>query len=231
MKMAEIPYRRNLMFTTHPQLPSPAAIRDLYRDNDTMRLLIKLRADIVAAVQGLEPETMAALARQYHPEAETNYQAAAYFGLEVMAALRALSQHGEDVRSIAGAEAECQAPLVATATRRIFEIPSKLEAVKSQLRHMDVAANERRENLRKACVAGEDLERLMAEGADERTARRTSLNAEHQALLAEQESLARFLKTREEQYLPAGFTASELIKVSVPLPALPEMPSLYLVAA
>jgi hypothetical protein len=218
------------MFKLNLPLPSADEIRAFRRDADAMGVALKLRADIVRAVQLIQPETLLALARQ-HFSGEADFHALAKFGLELSAMLRELAEHGEDMRSIAGAEAECLAPLVATATRRIFEIPSKLEAVKSQLRHMDVTANERRENLRKAGVTGEDLERLMAEGADERTARRTSLNAEHLALLAEKESLARFLKTRDEQYLPAGFTASEPIKASATLPALPEMPALYRVAA
>lgn len=218
------------MFKTNPPLPSADEIRTFRHDPQALRAAVKLRADLSHGIRLLEPETLLALARQYFP-GEDAYQALVKFGLETTAVLRDLAAHGEDVRSIAGAEAEYLEPLVATATRRVLEIPSKLEAVTSQLRLMDVAANERRENLRKAGVAGEDLERLMAEGADERTARRTSLNAEHQALLAEQESLARFLDTRDEQYLPADFMASEPIKASAPLPALPEMPPLYRVAA
>lgn len=218
------------MFKTNPPLPSADEIRAFRHDSQALRAAVKLRADLSQGIRLLEPETLLALARQYFP-GEDDYQALVKFGLETTAVLRDLAAHGEDVRSIAGSEAEYLAPLVATATRRVLEIPSKLEGVKSQLRLMDVTANERRENLRKAGVADEDLERLMAEGADERTARHTSLNAEHQALLAEQESLARFLKTRDEQYLPADFMASEPIKVSATLPALPEMPALYRVAA
>ncbi|WP_461309435.1 hypothetical protein [Azonexus hydrophilus] len=138
------------------------------------------------------------------------------FGLEATATLRELAAHGEDVRSLSGAEAERLAPLVASATRRVLEIPRNLEAVASQLCHMDSATAERRENLRKAGVTGEDLERLVAEGADERASRRAALNTERTALHAEQESLARFLETRDEQHLPAGFTVSEPIKASAP---------------
>lgn len=218
------------MLKTNPPLPSADEIRAFRHDPQALRAAVKLRADLSQGIRLLEPETLLSLARQYFP-GEDAYQALVKFGLEATATLRELAAHGEDVRSLSGAEAERLAPLVASATRRVLEIPRKLEAVASQLRHMDSAAAERRENLRKAGVTGEDLERLVAEGADERASRRAALNTERTALHAEQESLARFLETRDEQHLPAGFTASEPVKASAPLPALPEMPPLYRAAA
>ncbi len=214
----------------NPQLPSADEISAFRRDHQALRAAVKLRADLSQGIRLLEPETLLSLARQYFP-GEDAYQALVKFGLEATATLRELAAHGEDVRSLSGAEAERLAPLVASATRRVLEIPRNLEAVASQLCHMDSATAERRENLRKAGVTGEDLERLVAEGADERASRRAALNTERTALHAEQESLARFLETRDEQHLPAGFTVSEPIKASAPLPALPEMQPLYRVAA
>lgn len=218
------------MFKTNPPLPSADEIRAFRHDPQALRAAVKLRADLSQGIRLLEPETLLSLARQYFP-GEDAYQALVKFGLEATATLRELAAHGEDVRSIAGAEAECLAPLVAAATRRVLEIPHKLEGIGSSLRFMDADINERRENLRKAGVKPDEVEHLIAQGTEEREARRAALNTERTALLAEQESLARFLKTRDEQHLPAGFTASEPVKASAPLPALPEMPPLYRVAA
>ncbi|WP_025915597.1 hypothetical protein [Herminiimonas sp. CN] len=202
------------MFTTHPPLPTPEAIRDLHRDQETMHLLTKLRADVATAVRKLEPESLLALARQHHPEAETDYQAAAMLGLEIMDALRALSQHGEDVRNLDKAETARLAPMVAEAGRRSIEIAHKLEGAARSLRFAEGTAAEREANLRKAGVIGDNLQRLMADGEDERAECRSTLNAERTAMLAEQEALSKFLKSGNERHLPEGFHIVEVPRIS-----------------
>ena len=205
------------MFTAHLPLPSADEIQTLHRDGDTMRTLIKLRADVLAAVHTLEPETLLALARQYFP-GESDYQATVKFGLEVMDALRALVFHGEDVLSMNEAERARLAPLVAEAGRRSLEIVRKLEGTACALRFMEGHTAERETNLRKAGVKGEELQRLMVGGVEDREARRTALNDERTALLAEQEALGKFLHTRNEAHLPEGFAVPEPLVVRATVP-------------
>lgn len=203
-----------MLNTIRPPLPTSEQIRDQRRDQETMRLLLKLRDDLASGIRKLAPESLLALARQYHPEAETDYQAAAMLGLEAMDALRALAQHGEDVTSLAQAEAARLAPAVAEAARRSLEIPRALEGIGRSLRFMDADINERRDNLRKAGVKPDEVERLISQGDKEREARRTVLNAEHASLLAEQEALCEFLQTGNEKHLPAGFSIVEVPRIS-----------------
>lgn len=218
------------MFRTHPPLPSAEEIRAFRRDPQALHAAINLRNDLAQSIRLLQPETLLELAGQFFP-GEGDFQALAKFGLEVTAFLRELAAHGEDVRAIAGAEAERLAPVVAAACRRDLAIMSKLGVVDAQLRLMDVHVEERRANLQKAGVVGKDAERVLAEGSEERAASRTALNEERAALLAEQEALGRFLTTRDERHLPTGFEVSEPIKVSAPHPAPPAMAPHYRAAA
>ena len=198
------------MFNT-VRLPLPTAeqIRDQHRDQETMRLLLKLRDDISYGIRKLAPESLLALARQYHPEAETDYQAAAMLGLEAMDALRALAQHGEDVAHLSKAETERLAPVVGEAARRALGIPMRLEGLNRSLSLIDSGINQRRDNLIKAGVKPDEIEALVASGEEEREARRAELNSKRQALLNEFQALDMFLQTRDEKHLPEGFNLAD----------------------
>ena len=196
--------------TARLPLPTIEQIRDQRRDQETMRLLLKLRDDLASGIRKLAPESLLALARQYHPEAETDYQAAAMLGLEAMDAMRSLAMHGEDVTSLAMAEKERLEPVVAEAARRALAIPMKLEAANSELRHMEIRIAEREASLRRAGVKSDDIQRLMAEGEEERGARRIELNSRLRALLSEMEGLDMFLQTSDEKHLPKGFSLADV---------------------
>ncbi|MFT3847902.1 MAG: hypothetical protein QM739_04270 [Propionivibrio sp.] len=195
--------------TTNLPLPTAEQIRDQRHDQETMHLLLKLRDDLAYGIRKLAPESLLALARQYHPEAETDYQAAAMLGLEAMDVLRALAQHGEDVSHLSKAEADRLAPMVAEAARRALAIPMKLDGLNNEFRSIDAGLNERRENLIKAGVRADEIERLIANGAEDREARRAELNSKRQALLSEFEALDMFMQTRDEKHLPEGFNVSD----------------------
>lgn len=201
------------MFTVRPPLPSPEDLQSFRLDAEAMRAAVKLRATISAQVFLLRPETLLALARQFFP-GENYFQAISKFGLEAVAALRELTQHGEDVCSLSKAENDRLAPLVAEAARRSFEIVRKLEGVSNALRFIDADIIEREASLRKAGVKGEDLARVMADGAEDREARRTALNDERTALLAQQGALSDFLKSGNERHLPEGFSIVEVPRIS-----------------
>jgi len=202
------------MFTTSTPLPSIEEIKAIRCDKEAMRLLLKLRTDLSAAIRKLKPETLLALARQYHPEAETYYQATAMLGLEVMDAMRALAQHGEDVTSLFRAEIARQAPTFAKAARRSLEIPRALDDIGRRLYFIDSDISERRDNLRKAGVKPDEIESLISKVAKEHETRRAEFHAERAALLAEQEALVAFLKTKNEKYIPDGFGIVEVPHIS-----------------
>lgn len=191
------------MFTPNLPLPHAEAIQSLRRESETMQLLAKLRADIVAAVGKLEPDTLMALARQYFPDADTNYHAVACFGLEVTDALRALTRHGEDVRSLYKAESARLAPLIGEAARRSLQIHGRLlPDADASIRSHDLRVEGRRAALMKGGMEGDDLERELAKNAPERD----EMLSQRAALEREFESLKRFLTSRNEDHLPDGFT-------------------------
>src|SRR5690606_5385685 len=125
---------------------------------------LKLREDLAFGIRKLAPESLLALARQHHPEAETDYQAAAMMGLEAVDSLRAMAQHGEDVIRLAEAEKERLAPMVAGAGRRELAIVRELEGVNKSLGFIDSRVDERRNKLIKAGVQHDEIDALIAQG-------------------------------------------------------------------
>ncbi len=202
-----------MLNTANLPLPSPEDLQSFRLDAEAMRAAVKLRATISAQVFLLKPEAMLAVAMQQFP-GEDAHSAILKLHAEVDHVLRALAQFGEDVNSVAEAESERLAPMIAAAARRDLAIPSKLQGIDNVLKVMDASTDERRDNLRKAGVKSDEVERIIAQGAEERAARCAELNAERSSLLAEQEALGMFLKSRNEQDLPEGFTVTAPPRIS-----------------
>lgn len=202
-----------MLNTANLPLPSPEDLQSFRLNAESMRAAVKLRATISAQVFLLKPEAMLAVAMQLFP-GEDAHSAILKLHAEVDHVLRALAQFGEDVNSLVEAESERLAPMIAAAARRALQIPPKLEGIGRSLRFMDAATAEREANLRKAGVNNEDLQRLIADGAEERETHRSELNAQREALLAEQEALDMFLQTGDEQDLPEGFTVTAPLRIS-----------------
>jgi len=201
------------MFKTHPPLPSAEGIRSFRQNAEAVRAAIKLRSDLSATIVKWEPETLLALARQFFI-GEDDYQTIVKFGLEVTDALRALTAHSEDVRSLSRAEKDRVAPAVSAASRRHFEIIYKLQELSACIRRHEADLRKRREALQDAGVSGNDLERLVPADGN------SALQAEYAVLQEENEALSRFLLSRDERHLPANFIISAPIKVEAnsPLP-------------
>jgi hypothetical protein len=195
------------MLEINPSIPAAKDARVLHGDKETVTTLISLRREMLAQIRQIKLVTLMALARQYFPAEDSDYQTAAKFSMEVMDALRALIQHGKDTQDVIDEESERLAPALSKASRRSFEIHARLDALDRSLRSIGIDVEERRSALLKAGVAADDADRIIAGGGKEREAHRNELNAERIALLAEQEALSKFLKTRNEQHLPAGFDA------------------------
>jgi hypothetical protein len=201
------------MFTTPQQLPSIEEIQAFRHDSEAVRAAVKLRATISAQVFLMTPEAMLAVAMQQFP-CEDAHSAILKLHAEFDHVLRALTQFGEDVTSLAQAETERLAPMVAEAARRDLEIPRALEGVNNELRSIEIRTAEREASLRRAGVKGEDIQRLMSEGEEDREARRADLKSQRQALLAEQEALCEFLQTGNEKHLPEGFSIVAVPRIS-----------------
>lgn len=199
--------------TANLPLPSPEDLQSFRLDAEAVRAAVKLRATISAQVFLLKPEAMLAVAMQQFP-GEDAHSAILKLHAEVDHVLRALAQFGEDVTSLAEAESERLAPMIAAAARRSLEIVRKLEGVVFSLRSIDAGIAEREASLRTAGVKGDDLQRLLADGTEGQEARRTALNTERTSLLAEQEALDKFLQTGNEKHLPEGFSIVDVPRIS-----------------
>lgn len=194
------------------QLPTPSAddLRTFNNNPEAIRAAVGVKADLLRAIQGLHPFTLAAVARQFFP-GEDDFQAVSKMGLEIAAGLRELAGHGTDCHSVAVAEQARIAPLMSAATRRHFEIAAKLPLLESAIRNHGTEASKKRAALQSAGVTGDDLERLAS------TKSIGGLIAEQAALRVENESLQQFLATGDERHLPAGFVVAEPVKVSIPV--------------
>ncbi len=199
------------MFSTQLPTPSPDDLRAFQHNPEAIRTAIGIKTDLLRAIQGLRPFTLAAVARQFFP-GEDDFQAVSKLGLELAATMRELAAHGEDSTTVLAAEKARIAPAMSSAIRRAFEIADKLPALESAIRNHRTESTKKRAALEAAGVTGDDLARLSnAESIG-------ALIAEQAALQVENESLQQFLATGDERHLPAGFTITEVIKVSVPLP-------------
>lgn len=195
--------------TARLPLPTIEEIQTFRRDSEAVRAAVKLRVTISAQVFLMTPESMLAVAMQQFPD-EDAHSAILKLHAEFDHALLALTRFGEDVTSLVEAETERLAPLVSEAARRALEIPRKLQGVKNELRSMETRTAERETSLRRAGVKGDDIQRLMAEGAEERDARRIYLNTKHQALLAELGALEAFIQSGDETNLPEDFSLDDV---------------------
>lgn len=186
--------------------PSPDDLRAFQHNPEAIRTALGVKADLMRAIQGLHPFTLAAVARQFFP-GEDDFQAISKLGLELAATMRELAAHGEDRASVLAAEKTRIAPAMGAAVRRTFEIAAKLPALESAIRNHSTENTKKRAALEAAGVTGDDLARLSnAESIG-------ALIAEQAALKIEDESLQRFIATGDERHLPAGFVVDEPVKV------------------
>lgn len=202
------------MFKADFSMPGAAELREFNRDQDAVRTAIAIKADLIREIQRLHPFTIAALARQHFP-GQPDFQALSRFGLEIAATLRDLTEHGEDCKAIMRAADAEIAPLFETATTRHFQIIGQdLPRIEAEIASCARRAQEKREALKKAGVAGDDLERLSA------TDGIGGLIAEKSALTVENDSLVQFIQTKDERHLPPGFKAVAPRREPVALPAI-----------
>jgi len=195
--------------TTYPPLPTFTQIRNMWNDEKTNGLLLRLRSDLAEGIQKLTPETLMAMAHQLHPECETSYHAVAMMGLEAVDALRSLAQHSEDTKNLIAAEEDRMKPMVSTAVRRNLAISRELDGVDLSLSRLVCDIEERRNKLRKSGVGADDIEAVLAVDAGRIETERTELNARRTALTKESDALAAFLRTYDETLLPEGFKVVE----------------------
>jgi hypothetical protein len=200
------------MLRTNLPVIDPQEIRALNRNQELQHTLIDLRRDVETAARRIELGTLLALARS-RSSGENDPGAVEKLVIEVRAVLNELAQHGEAVRTLVKVERERQAPLVAEAGRQDIELQRKIEEIDRGLHLFGSEVETQREALRKAGIKPAEIERLIAQDAESREARRIGLVAERDALLTEQKALGQFLRTRDEQCLLEGFTVHEPIKV------------------
>jgi len=191
------------MFKTN--LPAPAVddLLALRRDSEAIRAAVRLRAQMVKAIQSLAPETLIALAREVFPD-ESACQALSKFGLEAIATLHELAHHGADVRSLLAAERDRLEPLKQAAVKRLHEAVQRLGNIPRIIASAEGTAREKREELKRLGV--EDLATL------ERAApmpNRAAFEREARSLEAEIIALETFLRDGDESVLPAGIKPLE----------------------
>ena len=199
------------MFSTQLPTPSPDDLRAFQHNPEAIRTAIGIKTDLLRAIQGLHPFTLAAVARQFFP-GEDDFQAVSKLGFELAATMRELAAHGEDCQTVDAAEKDRLSATMSTAIRRHLDIAGHMPQLAEQLRRHETDTSQRRQKLVAAGVSGADLERL---SKDETLA---DLLAEQKSLQVENEALERFIATSEERHLPAGFVVNEPVKVSSPLP-------------
>lgn len=161
-----------------------------------------LRRQVVRAVDGLSPSAILALAMSRHA-GTAPAEAFNSFRAEVAEFLATLRANAEAMDSAIGSDKAALAPMVAAAASRELEIVELVAGIDSR-----VASNQshdlgKRDRLVKAGLTGSELETASAPTDN------SQLLAEREALLAEGETLQRFLQSRDMRDLPTGFALPE----------------------
>lgn len=157
-----------------------------------------LRREVAHAVSGMSPAVIVSLAMSRHPE-QTAALAFASFRSEVTECLRMLDSSTKGLQDALDAKREQLASVVAAAANRGLEIVQLVSHIDSKIACSQRNDEEKRERLRQAGLTGAELETVSASTDN------AELLAKRAALLAENEALQEFLRTRDEQDLPEGF--------------------------
>lgn len=155
------------------------------------------------------PLTVIGLAQSLHPET-TSIEAVNLLLIDVEQAVAATKRNADEFKFVEIAERARLAPAKSTASRRIFDIQHRLNAIASATASLKNSTEKRREELLLAKVSPADIDKLEplfdpAAGAAETAILKTELTA-----------LEAFLASSDESQLPDGFEVSELLKVSQP---------------
>ena len=161
-----------------------------------------LRRHVVRAVDGLSPNAIVALAMSRHAGLAAA-EAFHAFKAEATEFLATLSANAEAVDSAIGDEKTALAPVVAAAAHRGLEIVQLVANIDSRIASNQSHDLGKRERLVKAGLTGSKLEAASAPTDN------SQLLAKREALLAEGETLQRFLQSRDMRDLPTGFALPE----------------------
>lgn len=161
----------------------------------------ELRKTIQRALGELNPAGIASLAMNAYPD-QPPAAALGKLRTSVTEFLASLTAAGTASGEAHRSELQRIAGTVAAATHRTLEIAGELNLIKSLIRSGENMATSKRERLRAAGLDGDELDRAAAPFDA------TALNAQHARLVAEQDALETFLRSRDPMHLPEGFEVS-----------------------
>ena len=156
-----------------------------------------LRREVSKALAALHPAAIVALALSIAPD-ESAAVALQRFKNMTTELLALLSVSGEKAEAAQRAEQHRLAGAVATAAHRTLEIAAAMTHIESRVRFGEAAHHGKRARLRNEGLSGAELDKAAAPFDP------SELHAQRAALLAEQDTLEIFLRTRDPQHLPAG---------------------------
>lgn len=182
-----------------PTLPKidGAELQRLHRSG-TIRNAEVIARNVARAANGLPAEAIVALAVAHYP-GDAPAAAVVRFGADVDNLVRALEASGKELRADLNAERNRMAPIVAAAAHRGLEIGGEISAIDSRIASIRSGDADKRERLRKAGLIGAELESASAPTDT------SALSDKRARLVAESETLERFLQSRDTTNLPAGF--------------------------
>lgn len=185
-----------------PQFTTPTAdnvkqLHSLRAQPGVHASLVKIKY-AVQRLSELHDGTLTESAKYLHPGL-TEAAALAAFADELQEFVDAAIMHTHEFRLSWENEQRRAVPVVAAATRRMFECHEKAEGLNRRITRADSDVSERRGRLTKAGCPPEEVERLVPQ-IDV-----PALQAEREALLEEARQLELYIKTKNEADLPTGF--------------------------
>lgn len=157
-----------------------------------------LRRELSKALAALNPAAIVALAMSIAPD-KSAAVALQQFKDKTTELLGLLSTSSAEAQAAQRAERDRLAPVVAAATHRSLEIVGVVNRIESLIRSREADDHGKRDRLRKEGLSGAELDRASAPFDS------SELQAERATLLAEQEALQKFLRSRDPRDIPEGF--------------------------
>jgi hypothetical protein len=170
----------------------------LARETNVIGDIEGFRNEIARTVTRLQPASIVALAMSRHPE-QSAEQAFETFRGEVTEFFYALETCSDESQAALEAAKQRLAPIVASAAHRGLDLVARISNIEARINANQRNDAEKRKRLLNAGLKGDELESV-ASPTDN-----SELLAQRSAMVAENEALQEFLRTRDEQHLPEGF--------------------------
>lgn len=159
----------------------------------------------------ITPLTIAAIAQQLYPS-ESLGMAVAKLDIQIQQVRAGIVSHAAQAGDVSETERARLAPVLGTATRRVFAIYERIAQIGAAIPRATQDNELRRAKMQDAQMSPAEIDSIAPPVADT-----SGLSADLELLNVELNILNAFIETGDESCLPDGFVAVSVPKITIPL--------------